>query len=56
MWSCSTHGRDENSYKILVSKPERMRPLGRTKRRSENNIKMNLQKIRREVWTGFIGE
>jgi hypothetical protein len=26
---CSTHGRDENAYKILVGKPEGMRPLGR---------------------------
>jgi hypothetical protein len=30
-------------YKVLVGKPEGKRPLGRRRRRWENNIKMNLQ-------------
>ena len=30
---------------MLVGKPEGKRPLGRPRRRWENNIKMNLQKV-----------
>jgi hypothetical protein len=37
-----------NSYKILVGKPEGKRPLGRPKRRWEDNIKMELKE------TGFV--
>jgi len=29
-------------YRVLMGKPEGKRPLGRPKRRSENNIKMDL--------------
>jgi hypothetical protein len=36
-------------YKILVRKPERKRPLGRTRRRREDNIRMNL---REAGWEG----
>jgi hypothetical protein len=36
-------GEIRNSYKILVGKPERKRPLGRPRRRWEDNIKMNLR-------------
>jgi hypothetical protein len=32
-------------YRVLVEKPEGKRPLGRTRHRQEDNIKMNLQKI-----------
>jgi hypothetical protein len=31
--------------RVLVGTPEGKRPLGRTKRRWENNIKMDLQKM-----------
>jgi hypothetical protein len=34
-------------YKILVGKPEGMRPLGRSWRRCEDKIRMDLRKI---VW------
>jgi hypothetical protein len=37
-------------YRILVEKPEVKRPLGRPRRRCENNIRMDLQ----EVGCGFI--
>jgi hypothetical protein len=30
-------------YRVLMGKPEGKRPLGRTRRRREDNIKMNLQ-------------
>jgi hypothetical protein len=32
-------------YRILVGKPERKRPLGRSMHRWENNIKMDLQEV-----------
>jgi hypothetical protein len=36
-----------NAYRILVGKPEGKRPLGRPRRRWEDNIRM-------VVWTGLI--
>ena len=33
-------------HKVLVGKPEGNRPLGRPRRRWEDNIKMDLQKVR----------
>jgi hypothetical protein len=41
-------------YRVLVGKPERRRPLGSPRRRWENNIKMDLQKVDCGSWTGFI--
>jgi len=32
-------------YRVLVRKPERKRPLGRPRRRWEDNIKMDLQEV-----------
>jgi len=32
-------------YRILVGKPGGMRPLGRPRRRLEDNIKMDLQEV-----------
>jgi hypothetical protein len=32
-------------YKVLVGKPEGKRPLGRTRRRWEENIEMDFQKV-----------
>ena len=34
-------------HKVLVEKPEGKRPLGRPRRRWEDNIKMDLQKVGR---------
>ena len=34
-------------HKVLVGKPEGTRPLGRPKRRWEDNIKMDLQEVGR---------
>jgi hypothetical protein len=34
-----------NAYKILVGKPEGKRPLGRPRRRWEDNININLSEI-----------
>ena len=40
--------------RILCGKPEGKGTLVRTKRRSEDDIKMDLQELEWEVWTGFI--
>jgi hypothetical protein len=40
--ACNTHGKERNVYRILMVKPEGKRPLGRTKHRREDNIKMDL--------------
>jgi hypothetical protein len=39
--ACSTHG-ENNSYRILVGKPEGKRPPGRPRCTRENNIKIHL--------------
>ena len=34
-----------NAYRVLVGKPESKRPLGRPRRRWEDNIKMDLREV-----------
>jgi hypothetical protein len=43
--ACSTNGEIRNAYRILVGKPEGKRPLGRYRRRWEDNIRMDLGEI-----------
>jgi hypothetical protein len=43
--TCSTHGRYELAYNILVGKPKGKRSLGRHRRRLEDNIRMDLREI-----------
>jgi hypothetical protein len=43
--ACSTHGEKRKSYSVLVGKPEGKRPLGRPRRRWEDNITMDLREI-----------
>jgi hypothetical protein len=38
-------GKDRGIYRALVVKPEGKRPLGRSRRRWEDNIKMDLQEV-----------
>jgi len=38
-------GEKKGAYRVLVGKPECKRPLGRTRRRWEDNIKMDLQEV-----------
>ena len=38
-------GESRGLYSVLVGKPERKRPLGRPRRRWEDNIKMDLQEV-----------
>ena len=42
-----TYGGRERCAKVLVGKPERKRPLGRPRRRWEDNIKMALEEVGR---------
>jgi hypothetical protein len=41
--TCGTHG--GGVYRVLVGKPEGKRPLGRPRRRWEDDIKMELKEI-----------
>ena len=45
-------GEGRGMYRVLVGKPEGKRPLGRPRRRLEDNIKMDLQEVggRCEDW------
>jgi hypothetical protein len=38
-------GEDRGVHRVLVGKPEEKRPLGRPRRRWEDNIKVDLQKV-----------
>jgi hypothetical protein len=38
-------GEKRNACRIMVGKPEGKRPLGRTRRRWEDSIKINMRKI-----------
>ena len=38
-------GEGRGVHRVLVGKPERKRPLGRPRRRWEDNIKMDLRKV-----------
>jgi hypothetical protein len=38
-------GEKRGAYRILVGRPEGRRPLGRPRRRWEDNIKMDLQEV-----------
>ena len=43
--ACSTYGERRGVYRVSVGKPEGKRPLGRRRRRWEDNIKMDLQEV-----------
>jgi len=40
-----TGGETRGVYRVLVGKPEGKRPLGRSRRRWEDNIKMDIQEV-----------
>ena len=46
-------GERKGVCRVLVGKPEGKRPLGKHRRRWEDNIKMDLQKVGREVMDWF---
>jgi hypothetical protein len=47
---CSTNGAKRTAYRILVRKPEGKSPLGRSRRRWVDDIKMDLREI---GWDGM---
>jgi hypothetical protein len=49
---CSAYGNRRGVLRVLVGKPDEKRPLGRPRRRLEDNIKMDLQKMDVGVWNG----
>jgi hypothetical protein len=46
-------GEERGVYRFFVGKPEGKRPLGRPRRRWDDNIKMDLQEVGRGVWSGL---
>jgi hypothetical protein len=48
--ACSIHGEMRNADRVLMGKPEGNGPLGRPRRKLEDNIKMDLREI---VWGGM---
>jgi hypothetical protein len=46
-------GENRGVYRVLVGKPEGKRPLGRPRRRWENNITMDLQEVGWGTWPGL---
>ncbi|KAJ4442482.1 hypothetical protein ANN_04068 [Periplaneta americana] len=61
-------GESRNAYRVLVGKPEGKRPLGRPRRRWEDNIKMDLREVRyddrdwinlaqdRDKWRAYVSD
>jgi hypothetical protein len=47
------YGERRGTYSVLVGKPEGKRPLGKPRRRREDNIKVDLKEIC-GVWSGLI--
>ena len=43
--ACNAYGDRRGIYRVLVGKPEGKRPLGRPRRRWEDNIKMDVQEV-----------
>ena len=43
--ACGASGEGRGGHRVLVGKPEGKRPLGRPRRRWEDNIKMDLQGV-----------
>jgi hypothetical protein len=47
-------GEGRGAYRVLVGRPEGRRPLGRPRRRWDENIKMDLQEVGWGAWTRLI--
>jgi hypothetical protein len=45
VWHVARMGERRNTYRILLRKPEGRRPLGRSRRRWVDNIRMDLREI-----------
>jgi hypothetical protein len=53
-WARSTHGINDNTYRILVGRPEGLNTIQRHRHRWEDNIKIDLKKYDLMAWTGLI--
>ena len=49
----STYGQRRSEYRVSVGKSVGKAPLRRTRRRCEDNIRMDLQKVELGAWTGL---
>jgi hypothetical protein len=47
-------GDRRGAYRVFIARPEGKKPLGRPRRRWENNIKKDLKDVEWGVWTGLI--
>ena len=54
--ACSQIEEGRRALKILTGKPTGKRPLGRPRRRCEDNIRMGLKEIGIDAGIGIIGE
>jgi hypothetical protein len=52
--ACSTYGEKRGVYRVLVVRSEERKPLGRARRRWEDNMKMDLQEVEWGAWTELI--
>ena len=52
--TCSTYGGRRGAYRVLVGKREGRRPLGKPRRRWEDNIKLDVREMGWEAWIGSI--
>jgi hypothetical protein len=43
--TCSTNRERRNTYRVLVGKPEGKKPVGRPRRRWDDDIKLELREI-----------
>jgi hypothetical protein len=53
-WHVANMGKNRFAQRILVAKPEGRRPVGKTRRRWEDNIKMYLRNMGCGAWTRSI--
>jgi hypothetical protein len=51
--ACNTYGEKRGPYRILVGRTQGRRPLGRSRHRWEDNIKMVVQDVGWGAWTGL---
>jgi len=50
--ACSAYGERRDVYRVLVGKPEGMRPLGRPRRNGRIILRWIFRKWYMRVWTG----
>ena len=54
VWHAARTGERIGAYRVLMGRPERMRPLGRPGRKWEDNVKLYLQEMGGGIWSGLI--